>query len=261
MWINGGYINSHWEVAVKSSMVPSITMAEDRPLPQQFGSSFRNYDAIYGVGDSLIRQFVTTGPLGNPILRRSNFYMERDAMALNMKTLSDRMSFIDQVLQEHPELKNGNCAFLLGGGMWDLAFSVQSIDSHIEAIEKYIEHVHNKAPSAHIYWKSMTSVHVSVFDEDEIKDDLARVDGARIRLKYCSRSRAKALYEAQSELLQRMKIPVLDMYNMTFEAEEWHNQDDALHYDRKINDFFMDYFYSPDSSVKKISLSSPYRKP
>jgi len=75
MWIKGGYINSHWEVAVKLSMVPSITMAEDRPLSQQFGSSLRNYDAIYGVGDSLIRQFVTTGGIRNPSLRRSNFYV------------------------------------------------------------------------------------------------------------------------------------------------------------------------------------------
>jgi len=259
MWIKGGYINSHWEVAVKSSMVPSITMAEDRPLPQQFGSSFRNYDAIYGVGDSLMRQFVTNGGTVNPILRRSNLYMERNAMALNMKTLSDRMSFIDQMLQEHPELKNGNCAILLGSGIWDLVYSVESIESHIEAMGKYIEHVHNKAPSAHIYWKSMTSVHVSMFDEANIRDDL--VLGARLRLKYCSRSRAKALYEAQSELLQRMKIPVLDMYNMTFEAEEWHDRVDAMHYEDKFNEFLMDYFYSPDSAVKKNSLSSLYRKP
>jgi len=258
-WINSGYINSHWEVAVKSSMVPSITMAEDRPLPQQFGSKFRNYDAIYGVGDSLMTQFVTTGGSveSSWSLRRSNFYIEKNKGPLDMKTLPAWMSFIDQMLQEHPELRNGNCAILLGSGIWDLVRATESIESHIEAMGKYIEQVHIKAPSAHIYWKSMTSVHISVVDEAYMSSVV--VDVARKRLKYCSRSRAKAIYEAQSEVLQRMNIPLLDMYNMTFEAEEWHRgHSDALHYDDKLNGFFMDYFYSPDSSTTSLSHQVPF---
>jgi len=165
--------------------------------------------------------------------------------------LSAWMSDIDQMLQEHPELKNGYCAILLGSGIWDLSQSLESIESHIEATGKYIEQVRIKAPSAHIYWKSMTSVYISVFDEANIRADV--VDAARNRLKYCSRIRAKALYEAQPEVLQRMKITVFDMYNMTFEAEEWHFRNDAMHYEGKFNDFLMDYFYSPDSLTTSLS--------
>jgi len=255
-WIDGGSINSHWEVEVNSSMVPSITMTKDRALPQQFGSNFGNYDAIYAVGDSLMRQFVNDEALGrdNPILRRSNFFINPHGVALNMKSLRGWAWQIDKLLKEHPDVNNGNSAIVLGSGVWDLALSDESIESHIEALGKYIKSVQHRAPLAHIYWKSMTGVHISVFDEASVRPEW--LGPARDRLKYCSRSRAKELYEAQAEVMQKMEIPVLDMFNLTFEAEEWHVGNDALHYQPKFNDFLMNYFYSPD-----LSTASVHRKP
>jgi len=235
-WITGGYIQSHWEAVVESPMIPSITMAKDRPMPQEFGSKFRNYDGIYAVGNSLMRMWVMEN--------RPNFYYSADYLfPLNMDTLAGWFTTIDTLLQEHPEAKGGNCAIVLGSGVWDTVMGEASMESHIEAMEKYIEGVKTRAPLADIYWKSMTGLHVSVFRESGV---MGNIKTARDRLRYLSRSRAKAIYQAQIEVVERMKIPYLDMYNMTYEAQEWHNKNDALHYQYKFNEFLMDYFYPDD---------------
>jgi len=250
-WFYGGTIDSHWEIAVDSLMVPSITMLKDRQLPQNF-RIFNQYDNIYGVGDSLMRQFVRDETDGvnnaNPIFRRRNFHVLNIGQPLNMVTLPSWLRSIDGLLQEHPDAYHGNfaSAFVLGSGVWDLANSKETIESHIEAMGKYIDYVQKKAPLAPIYWKSMTDTHVAVFDLASLEGDTS--DARRI-LKYCTRTRAKALYDAQSEVLLRMKIPVLDMYNITFEAEEWHRPNDAYHYQAKFGDFLMNYFYPLDALI------------
>jgi len=255
-WITGGYIQSHWEAVVDSSMIPSVTMAKDRQMPYRFGSWFSKYDGIYTVGNSLMRTFVEH-------MRSTMYYSAYYKHPLNMDTLDGWFTTIDTLLREHPEAEEGNCAIVLGSGVWDMGWAEwASLESHIEAMEKYIDGVKARAPLADIYWKSMTGLHIMLFHESGVKAGIKggsnafQVGLGRERLKYMSSSRAKALYQAQIEVLQRKRIPYLDMYNMTYEAQEWHNINDVIHYNYGFNRFLLDHFFPNDPSLTGASLRS-----
>ena len=139
-------------------------------------------------------------------------------------------------------------ALLLGSGVWDLLDMNEeeqpTFDDHLKALRQFMV-VMKSLTSAKLYWKSTTAVHVH------------RVLGARIeRVKYCSSSRAKMLHDAQMELMKELDVPVLDMYNFTYEAADQtitkNPNGDARHYNGIFNERMMDYFYP----VKKKGIDN-----
>ena len=63
------------------------------------------------------------------------------------------------------------------------------------------------------------------------------------RVRYMSSTRAKRINDLQVALMTDLSIPVLDMYNITYEAQEFTRRGDGRHYTNFFNDLLMDYFY------------------
>jgi len=242
-WVDGGSIYTNWEAEVDASMVPSIEMKEDRPMPQQFGYEWSRYKSIHSVGNSMIRTFVYGT---NGIRRQKNMGQgPNNANPLNLNTLPKWLRVIKK-LDTEESVNSGDSALLLGSGMWDMLMGTdENMDNHLEAVEKYIRGIRIMAPLADIYWKSMTATHMYVYNKTFVSGGL--IERARKTLRYNSRNRAQAFYEAQAKLMQRLDVPLIDMFNMTFDAGEWHVLNDAAHFKSEFNDYLMDYFYPIDN--------------
>jgi len=258
-WVDGGFINRHWEVEVDAFMVPTITGVEDRPLPQQFGDRFKRYKSIYSVGNSLMAGWIG---IRDDSPRRTNMEettgkTTRPLVELSLQSLPKWMTILDRLIREE-SLNCKECALILGSGIWDLLYATEpNMKSHLEAVEKLIDAVRVMAPLADIYWKSITATHIFLYEESRVPDMVRLVENARIVLKYCSRNRAQAFYEAQVELMKRLNVPVIDMFNMTFDAAEFHVKNDAVHFVPKLDDYLMDYFYP--IAERPMPLPSSFR--
>mmetsp|Transcript_17431 Transcript_17431/g.21292 ORF Transcript_17431/g.21292 Transcript_17431/m.21292 type:complete len:489 (-) Transcript_17431:122-1588(-) len=250
-WEHGGSINSSWKAQVPQGFLPPITMARNRPKPPSFGEEMASYKAIYAIGDSTMRMFMggcyqDIDNMGTP--RRENFghITESDkscsvagvGMAFTSSTLDKFIGIAKWLVQgQGIEGDDGkDYALLLGSGVWDILDMNEkeqpNFDDHLKALKEFIGVV-KSLTSAKLYWKSMTAVHIHV------------VRGARDieRVAYMSTSRAKMLYDAQMGLMRELDIPVIDMYNFTFEAADQTLPGDGRHYNGIFNERMMDYFY------------------
>jgi len=252
-WVDGGHINSHWEAQLDASMVPSIEINEDRPMPQRFGYELKRYRTIHSVGNSMIRTFVLSP---GALKRRTNIGVGPNNPApLNLDTLPTWLRIVAELHHEE-SMDSEDIALLLGSGMWDLVHGTdENMDNHLLAVELYINKIRLLVPRADIYWKSMTATHTFAYNKTFVSDSL--IERARESLRYVSRSRAQDFHEAQVKLMQRLNVPVIDMFNMTFDAAEWHSLNDALHFNPEFNDYLMDYFYPRDDAPLPLSPNLP----
>ncbi|GFH61791.1 hypothetical protein CTEN210_18267 [Chaetoceros tenuissimus] len=258
-WDHGGAINSKWEAKIPDNFLPPIAMARDRPKPSSFGEEMASYRAIYGMGNSLMRQFMGgyPGPDLMDTPRRENFGnivnvgpVLSSALPLSLSTVDKFIGIAKWLVQEQGiEGDDGkDDAVIIGSGVWDLLANNEeeqpNFDDHLKAVRELIEAVQGLT-SAKVYWKSMTAVHVH------------RVVGARgiERVKYCSTSRAKMLHDGQMELMKELDIPVLDMYDITYEAADHTQNGDARHYDGIFNEYMIDYFYPVEKGNDNLRLS------
>ena len=242
-WSNGGAVNSHWTTAVNASVVPPIVMARDRLLPEQFGFAFSNYKIVLSVGDSLMSQFIGKSgwyddPTGDGHQRRSNMEIgEHLGSSLRTDTVDFFLRRVKRSLDNNNLLdgtSNGS-AMILGSGVWDILDNPDhqpNFDDHLTALKQYIMGV-KEMTDADIYWKSMTAMHINLV--------LSPLGFDRVR--YMSSTRAKRINDLQVALMTDLSIPVLDMYNMTYEAQEFTRRGDGRHYTNFFNDLLMDYFY------------------
>ena len=70
------------------------------------------------------------------------------------------------------------------------------------------------------------------------------------RLMYVSNSRVKALYDAQMKLMEKLDVPVLDVYNYTYEQAYHSKPNDAIHFMDFVHTNILDELYPDDSIVK-----------
>jgi len=90
-------------------------------------------------------------------------------------------------------------------------------------------------PGTDIIWRSTTAMHVHRGPDIE-------------RLMYVSNSRIKELHDRQVQLMNRLKVPVLDLYNYTHEQAYFSKPNDAIHFMDYVHTNILDEIY-PDNSI------------
>ena len=248
-WTTGGAVNRLWTTKVDASVVPPVVMARDRStVPEQFGFAFSNYKNAFSVGDSLMSQFIG-GHYAEDHQRRSNMRTAKQmGVSLRTDTLEKFLGKVRDLLEGRDLYgsKGSNSALILGSGVWDILDNEKwqpNFDDHMEAVKQYIQAV-QEMTDAHIYWKSMTAMHINI-----VRNPLG-FD----RVRYMSSTRAKSIYDKQVELMRELNIPVLDMYDMTYEAQEHTRPGDGRHYSVFFNDLLMDYFYPTNELVSNVAV-------
>ena len=71
------------------------------------------------------------------------------------------------------------------------------------------------------------------------------------RVKYMSNSRANMLHDGQMSLMKELGIPVLDMFDLSYDHADMLQTGDGRHYINEFNDLLMDYFYPIKNSERK----------
>ena len=86
--------------------------------------------------------------------------------------------------------------------------------------------------------------------------NVVTVPHALAHVRYMSGTRAKSIYDAQVELMRELHdIPVVDMYNITYEAQEHMRPGDGRHYTVFFNVMLLDYFY-PTKELSNVAVFS-----
>jgi hypothetical protein len=68
---------------------------------------------------------------------------------------------------------------------------------------------------------------------------------------YLSTSRALALYQNQKQLMERLQIPILNVYDASYLAAHQTKPGDARHFTRKWNQMAIDWFYKDGTETKE----------
>ena len=115
-----------------------------------------------------------------------------------------------------------------------------SFADHLNAVRTLIKTA-QELTNAKIYWKSNTAMQIHWV-----------VHPARPqRVKYLSNSRAKMLHDGQMSSMKELGIPVLDMFDLSYDHADMLQTGDGRHYLNEFNDYLMDYFYPVESGERK----------
>jgi len=209
----------------------------EAPTPLKLEKDLRDYDVVLAAGDSIMTQLFCI----KLRMRRENMYLHKNlGVPLHKDTLYKYISWIRSTAV--PALKPfKKTALLLNTGAWDVARDndglVKNIYEHLQMLERLIVMARRMLPGTDIIWRSTTAMHVHRGPDIE-------------RLMYVSNSRIKALHERQVDLMNRLEVPVLDLYNYTYEQASFSKPNDAIHFMDFVHTNILDEIYPDDSIVK-----------
>jgi len=209
------------------------------PTPLKLEKDLRDYDVVLAAGDSIMTQLFCI----KLRMRRANMYMHKNlGVPLHKDTLIRYISWIRSTAI--PALKPfKKTALLLNTGAWDVARNneglVKNIYEHLQMLERLIVMARRMLPGTDIIWRSTTAMHVHRGPDIE-------------RLMYVSNSRVKVLHDMQVDLMNRLEVPVLDLYNYTYEQALNSKPNDAIHFMDFVHTKILDEIY-PDDTITKDS--------
>ena len=277
-WLTPGVINREYESAELSPQMRPHVNPSHRPSPH-YAPWFSQYDAVICVGDSLMRQFfepaVEAGKF-NMMIPRSNTRSSLNVAAVNSpkgrwrSTLDTSIELVTRNLNlnrvDGSKMKReekSKWLLMMGSMAWDILADPSGVhgpyfENHLEALESLIKYTRetyvndNSRPfSLDIVWKSATAQHIQNVAKTELlvegSDELFYVS----RVKYASESRSRTVYNGQKELLERLDIPMMDIYNITLGAPLWNRENDATHYAAEFNEFLEAMYF--DTSLARTS--------
>jgi len=208
-WGSNGSLNRKYETHISSSPMYHI------PSPIVSDVYLGGYDVVLAMGDSVMSQFLCV----RLKMRRNNLFMEQNTGELmKSETLSYFTNYVDSL--KALEIKGRKVAILMNYGSWDLAKSnegQESFQDHLITLRKLVNYIKTRLPNVDLIWRSTTAQHVHRAPDIE-------------RVMYVSASRTKALHDAQMDLMRELDIPVIDIYNFTFENGRYTKVNDAIHY-------------------------------
>ena len=275
-WREDGFLNTIWTAAG----VPPPSFGRFKMDPRRFPELSTEYDFVYAVGNSLMKNFSwrcylaelqdehcaefmkddlhPSATLESRTGMRNNLvYSNGIGQPLNTRTVHTKfLPRIERGLQEQKKsekllgaIPEDRSAFIIGSCIWDLAsnydlesfdkygnnhkFGFYELDDHLEAIRIFISEIKRLHPLRQIYWKSCTALHRQVYHCTTSCPDAVR---------YASLIRGRHLDAAQKELLGDLDIPVIDMFEMTYEMPELHRPEDSMHYNAEMAIYWADYF-------------------
>jgi len=215
------------------------------PSPPVLSTDLKDYDVILALGDSVMVQLFCT----KLRMRRHNMYINGNIGstldAEHMHRYGDWVRY-----KAYPVLKPfRKKAILFNSGAWDIAKhnddGQTSFDDHLKTLRRLITYIKKRMPNVDIIWRSTTAMHIHRAPDLE-------------RLFYVSNSRVKALHDAQLQVVNEFHIPVLDVYNYTYEMA-WHTKpNDAIHYYDWVSAHILDALYPYDQYHKNIIYSNDH---
>jgi len=240
-WINSGVINTRYSSQNNIRPPPIRDPPNSKTYPE-----LANYETVYGIGNSMMRQL-----FGHIAPRKSNFkYPDAVAAPLNTQTVYEMLNRVRDIVKidtkEHNGKPSTNSALVLGSCVWDVLsiHSKQSFDGknrggfyelkdHLDAIEIYIKTIKKEFPKWSLYWKGCTAIQVHAAEVEGLLD--------RYCMYYASWIRGKTLDLYQKKLMKALDIPVLDLWDISFQMDEW-MQFDGRHYNSGFNRIAMNHF-------------------
>ena len=248
-WKSGGISNLHFSV----DRVPEPPIRTFQP-PIQYNLS--EYSSVFFHGDSLFHQLARgIDENGKQHYFRRNTYMADQIQAdLTLETLQHH--FIDHLQARHSIELEGrvpaggnprtgeNVALMIGSSVWDILASNQQepFENHLAACQAYVEFVRRTYPRVAIFWKSGTAMHVH-----RLPSECEKKAFCNRRTRYMSSSRAEFLYNRQKELMKKLKIPFLDLYEATYLSGYRSRPDDGRHYVDELNDQISKFLFGLES--------------
>ena len=232
-WQSSGLTNSTYEIHLDAS--PEI----NQPSPINSEKSLKTYDAVLALGDSIMVQMFCL----NLRMRRPNmFFHENIGSVLKKETLRHYITWVRT--RAMPALKSfKNSALVLNSGAWDLAKNndrQQSFNSHLQSLKKLVLSIRRMLPNVELIWRSTTALHIHRGSKDcEL-------------LYYVSESRSRALHEAQMSLMRSLNVPVIDIYNYTYESGYHTRKNDAIHWDDLVFKNIVNELYPSDETKTDI---------
>ena len=230
-WESSGALYRNYTVNVDAS--PPIKP----PTPLTLSKDLRTYDVVLGAGDSIMTQLFCI----KLRMRRKNMYLHTNLGApLHEDSIHSYVQWMRSAAG--PALGSfKKTALLLNSGAWDIARNndgtVKSINDHLRMLGKLIMLIRRMLPNTDIIWRSTTAMHV------HRGPDITRS-------MYVSNSRVKALHDAQIKLMNRYNVPVLDVYNYTYEQAYSSQTNDAIHFEDSVHTNILDELYFDETIVK-----------
>ena len=271
-WHTNGAVVTQWTQALSSRTVPLPTI---RPFqPPKHTIDLGRYRSVLAVGDSVMQQFVSTTRRNKN--RGGRYYYPNCAFGRNTAkpllkhTLQTWYDPTANRLRAFRKVHN-NTAVLLGTAAWELQrpygdqetlpntttsssytgpyTEEEILQDHIEALVRFVSKLREDFPSVDIYWKTGLAMHLHIVarDLDDDKREWCRIS----RLRYMSQSRTERLYRAQTQAMQKLGIPILDLYPATYLLANRHRKaGDAIHYDGDTNAQLLSWYY-PNGGVNE----------
>ena len=257
-WTDGGYTMVKYEAS--NIQAPPI---------REFESPNKNYDTLdlsqYNhsifYGDSHMHFFVQSisGTYFRPHIVN---FKPRKGSPLDLTTYQ---RFIDgpwNLFQQYittdlaKKNQNNSVAIILNAATWEVLDSTGLQDAqftnHLHALETVMMELKDRIDKYQkvdpnstitIAWRSPMALHPHTFGE-ALLQDLVLPNGGIERVKYLSSSRSNTLYYLQKDLMKKLDIPFLDVYEATYLSAAWHRPLDARHYRPQLNYMMLNWFYS-----------------
>ena len=137
-------------------------------------------------------------------------------------------------------------------------------DDHLVACEQLIQHIRTTYPGIveEIFWKSPSSLHIHVpilqlQMEDaatslKLRKQYGGLTKLHNRLRYMSSSRANLLHTKQQQLMKRLNVTYLDVYQATYLSADHTYIGDGRHYLPYLNTMILNWFYPTSSYIEAI---------
>jgi len=256
-WSESGAFNTKYTSGENTIVAPPM---RDADMPKQF-PELALYDKVYTLGNSLMGQhfytnFKSSTASNKQTPRKPNFqHIGGMGGALNTGNTIKYRHIRSKIGVEE---ERGNTALILGSCVWDMmahhshkatseeidsaTISVTSPkrwfewDDHLEAVETLISDIRREFPSWKIYWKGCTAIQINAWTGTQFA-----AGGVADSVWYTSWIRSQKLDLLQKKLMEKLDVPVFDLWSLSFDMAELLKPGDTRHYQDIFYDFTLDY--------------------
>ena len=252
-WLHGGYSHKQYNFELPTSLHRPFIRSFSPPTQSVDLSKF---DQVFAFGDSTFCQFMRQRPN-----KKGKYYFqgnlriigEKVRTGLNSKTVDALLELIreDEIeleLSNNSDMKKK--ALLVGSCLWDILSADDSLQGsnfkdHCDACREYICRLRQRYPGVTLLWKSPMAVHIHWVDlQRVVEHDRATATLFGInRIKYMSSSRSRYLYNAQKQIMEELRVPMLELYEATHLSADLLYPSDGRHYKPNLNRKMLSWFY------------------
>jgi hypothetical protein len=210
------------------------------------------YDTVISFGDSLMQQFArrfSKGKFWSPnLIHKTNV----------CQCLSDPLNDVDALLKKfhawHGDYvlqavnNSQRVAVITGSAVWDAMRGCVRSDfrDHIAAIRSFVLSMQSQYPNLDLIWKSPSAV---LLHRRGSLNDLLNNSQWMQNSRYMSDAIPRQLYAVQKDLIEELKIPLLDLWEAYYLSGPWTIPGDGRHYQDDISFLLLSYYW-PGLTVK-----------